>query len=268
MLLTASLVLFNNPPALFEKAISCYIGGDDDGRLFIIDNSPAALQSEWFSHPRVHYVHTQRNLGFGAGHNIAIRQLKGCGAHLLLNPDIEFGAEVIPAMRQAMRISPTISALMPRIVYPDGSIQQLCKLLPTPIDLFARRFLPSRLKKRFNHAYELRQLPIDRFSIVPSLSGCMLLARTEHLLVLQGFDERYFMYMEDVDLVRRLGDLGETQYMPAVQVIHGYAKGSYRDRKLLYHHIISALKYFTKWGWFFDKTRRQRNDACMRQFDR
>ncbi len=266
MRLTASLVLYNNSPRIFEKAIASFLDGASDGQLFVVDNSPSPLQSDWFSHPRVRYSHTQRNLGFGAGHNVAIHQLVDDGAHLLLNPDIEFGPEVLPALREAMSVSPEIAALMPRIVYPDGSIQHLCKLLPTPLDLFARRFLPSRsLKQRLNTVYELHRLAQDRPSNVPNLSGCMLLLRTRHLLKIGGFDDRYFMYLEDVDLVRRLGDLGDTRYLPSVQVVHAYAKESYRNKRLLVYHIASAVKYFNKWGWLFDRTRQLRNLDCKRQ---
>ncbi|WP_377157437.1 glycosyltransferase [Roseateles sp. UC29_93] len=266
MQLTASLVLYNNARSLFEKAIASYLAGTDDGVLHVVDNSPEPLQSTWFQHARLRYLHTGRNLGFGAGHNVAIRQLSDEGAHLLLNPDIEFDADVLPALLTVLEGSPRTSALMPRVLYPDGEPQHLCKLLPSPVDLFARRFLPSRaLREQLSRGYELRDLPLDRQSVVPSLSGCMLMIRTRDLLAINGFDERYFMYMEDVDLVRRLGDRGETRFVPEVHVTHAYAKGSYRNRRLLGYHIASAIKYFNKWGWTLDRTRRDRNRAAKRQ---
>jgi hypothetical protein len=69
------------------------------------------------------------------------------------------------------------------------------------------------------------------------------------------FDERYFMYMEDVDLCRRIHRRFKTIYFPQVVVYHHYAKGSYRSVRLMMHHIASALRYFHKWGWFFDPER-------------
>lgn len=266
MQLTASLVLYNNAPSLFEKAIGSFLAGHSDGVLHVVDNSPQPLKSDWFRHERVRYHHVGRNLGFGAGHNLAIRQLSGDGAHLLLNPDIEFDACVLPVLLKALAASPQVSALMPRVLYPDGTPQHLCKLLPTPADLFARRFLPSQTwRERLNRGYELRDLPLDRPSNVPSLSGCMLLIRSRDLIAINGFDERYFMYMEDVDLVRRLGDRGETRFEPEVHVTHAYAKGSYRNSRLLKYHVVSAIKYFNKWGWLIDPTRRQRNRAVRCQ---
>jgi len=67
---------------------------------------------------------------------------------------------------------------------------------------------------------------------------------------LGGFDERYFMYMEDVDLVRRCASLGKVKYLPKMTVVHEFSKGSYHNPKLLRYHVCSAIMYFNKWGWF------------------
>jgi GT2 family glycosyltransferase len=69
------------------------------------------------------------------------------------------------------------------------------------------------------------------------------------------FDERFFMYLEDTDLCRRIGEKYETIYYPEATVYHEYSKESYRNIKLLKIHIDSARKYFDKWGWFSDKNR-------------
>ena len=72
------------------------------------------------------------------------------------------------------------------------------------------------------------------------------------------------MYMEDIDLVRRLGDHGRTVYVPTVEVTHGHARGSYRFNKLMLTHIRSAVRYFSKWGWMIDQTRARRNRNTWR----
>jgi hypothetical protein len=73
------------------------------------------------------------------------------------------------------------------------------------------------------------------------------------------FDERFFMYMEDVDLCRRIGNKSRTMYYPDTFLFHGYTKGSYKSFDLALAHLQSAMKYFTKWGWFFDHERDRRN---------
>lgn len=233
--------------------------------LHVLDNSPAPLVNPIFIHPRVHYVFNNANLGFGAAHNRAIAiEGKVSDFHLILNPDISFGPDVIPHLVSVMQPNPEVGALMPRINYPDGALQRLCKLLPTPVDLIFRRFIPIKsVQAAINRRYELHNLPQDKLVDVPTISGCFLMVRTELLLRLGGFDERYFMYLEDVDLVRRIGDVARVVYDPRVSVIHAYAKGSYRNKKLLGYHIQSAIKYFNKWGWFFDSDRRGRNTAIL-----
>lgn len=74
-----------------------------------------------------------------------------------------------------------------------------------------------------------------------------------------GFDERFFMYMEDVDLCRRIGARHMTVFNPTVVVTHGYAKASYQNLKLLGYHVQSALRYFGKWGWLLDAQRKRLN---------
>lgn len=263
MNISASLVLFHNDPAQYGLAISCFLDSCH-GTLYVVDNSTVQLQHELFAHPRVRYFYAGENLGFGKAHNRAIAMTVGTSeAHLLLNPDISFEPHVLPELGQFLESNPFVGAVMPRINYPDGSLQRLCKLLPTPVDLILRRFAPKRIKEKINQRYEMHWLVQDTASRVPTLSGCFLLIRSDLLHRLGGFDERFFMYLEDVDLVRRIGDISDTVYQPSVQVIHAYAKGSYRSWKLLGYHLRSAIQYFNKWGWFFDPTRKVRNRNAL-----
>ncbi len=264
MRLTASLVLYHGNPDEFGRAMRCFLDGSD-GVLHVIDNSAKPLRHELFAHPRVRYQFMGRNLGFGAAHNVAIRQVTGqSDVHLLLNPDLEFGTEVLPALMSHMAQLPDVGAMMPRVLYPDGQLQRLCKLLPSPVDLIFRRFNPvPRLRQRFDRMYELHDLRQDKLADIPNLSGCFLLLRTELLLRIGGFDERYFMYMEDTDLVRRIGDHARTVYVPGVSVTHAYGKGSYRNRTLLGYHLKSAVRYFNKWGWALDAVRSSRNRRTL-----
>lgn len=263
---SASLVLYNSPRAQFEIVIRDFLAAAPHTTLYIADNSPQPLTSACFDLPGVHYRHMATNIGFGAAHNVCIRAAcTDSDLHLLLNPDIHFSPDVLERMAAAFEADPALVVAMPQIRYPDGALQRLCKLLPTPMDLIVRRFLPVRAwRDRINDRYELSRLPQDRPSEVPTLSGCFMLIRSATLAAMGGFDERFFMYMEDVDLVRRLGLLGAVRYLPDGHVVHEYAKGSYRNRKLLGYHLKSAVRYFNKWGWFVDGHRRRVNDACLR----
>ncbi len=151
---------------------------------------------------------------------------------------------------------------MPRVLYPDGREQRLCKRLPAPGDLFLRRFLGRlgrRIFRRSVEAYELDGVDLSAAREIPSLSGCFMFLRSSVLRRTGLFDPRYFMYMEDVDLCRRVGAVAHTVFYPDVSITHGYTKGSYKSVRLLRYHLASAVRYFTKWGWFHDPERRSLN---------
>jgi GT2 family glycosyltransferase len=262
-MLVASVVLFKNDSTLAARAVMSALATDIVAKVIIVDNSPEdSLKSLENLDARVSYIFNPSNSGFGRGHNIAIKRSITLGSryHLVLNPDVEFGREVIPYLLDTLGQNDSIGAVMPKIVFPDGRRQYLCKLLPTPLDLILRRFLPSSWQSpRVQSLYELQSIPLDRISDVPTLSGCFLLMRTCLLKQLGGFDERFFMYLEDVDLVRRVGAISRTVFVPQVEIVHHYAKGSYKSARLLGYHIASAIRYFNKWGWVFDQEREVRN---------
>lgn len=263
MRLSASLVLYNNDNLIFERAIESIIDSHEEVFLSIYDNSPLQLSSKYFSHPRVTYRHDRTNVGFGAGHNRAFALVSDWSdLHFIVNPDITFDRHVISELLSVFRSDDTIMAGMPDICNEDGSSQNLCKNLPTPVDLIARRFIPfDCIKNKITSKYVLSGLPSDAVVDIPNLSGCFLAVRSKAFRQINGFDEAYFMYMEDIDLVRRLGDIGRTVYVPFARVHHGYAKGSYKLGRLFFSHIRSAIRYFNKWGWFKDFVRAKRNRA-------
>ena len=135
------------------------------------------------------------------------------------------------------------------------------------MDLIGRRFIPHKsYQARHDYSYELHWTNYDKIMEVPSLSGCFMFMRCSVLKQTGGFDERYFMYAEDLDLCRRIGEISRTMFYPEVSVVHEYEKGSYKNKKLLKYHIKSVIKYFNKWGWFFDSKRKKRNIECLNQF--
>lgn len=265
MNVSASLVLYRNPPEMFLGAIESFLRSGAEGPLVVVDNSETSISHPVFADRRIVVLSSGSNLGFGRAHNLALKHLDGRSRfHLILNPDVTFEAPILERLCRFMEADDDIGAVMPQIRFPDGSLQRLAKLLPSPTDLIFRRFVPSaELRAAINRRYELQHLRQDVATDVPSLSGCFLLARTRLLDDLGGFDDRYFMYMEDVDLVRRIGDRARTVYVPFVSVTHAYAKGSYRNRRLLWLHLRSALQYFGKWGWVFDSVRSRRNAQTL-----
>lgn len=199
---------------------------------------------------RVVLIQTGTNLGYGRAHNIAIRDsVLRNEFHLVCNPDIEITTDAFRELVDVMRKRPDVGLCMPRILAPDGSQQYLCKRAPTPMDLLIRRFLPSWAFIGRRNIYEMRDHSYDEEMNPETLSGCFMLFRSSVLKQLCGFDERFFLYMEDVDLSRRAGKIAKNLYFPKISAVHTHKKGSYRNYRLLVRHIVSAIKYFNKWGW-------------------
>lgn len=211
------------------------------------------------------YIFNQKNIGYGAGHNIALRKAiaQSTDYHLVVNADIHFNAGTIEALVEYMNTNPDVAHIMPKVRYPDGQQQYLAKLLPTPYDLIIRRFLPKSLTRKRTARFELHHLPPDRPTNVPYLSGCFMLLRCQALTEVGLFDERYFMYPEDIDLTRRLHTRFRTIYYPMVEITHHHAQASYHNPRQLWIHIVNICRYFNKWGWIFDHNRRHINRQTL-----
>lgn len=262
-----SIVLFHNSEDQVIKAIKSLLKAELDIAVYLVDNSATTeLRRLQKLDPRIHYIHNGKNIGFGAAHNIVLRKSieEGVPYHLVMNPDLYFEKGVLETLLAHMRSDKNIGNLMPKVLYPNGEIQYLCKLLPTPLDLFVRRFNPFPLiKRKQDERYELRKTGYKQIMNVPNLSGCFMFLNTQAINEIGVFDENYFMYLEDVDLNRRLHVKYKTLFIPNVSVYHEFNKASYKDFNLMKIHIKSAIYYFNKWGWLFDNKRIEINNKII-----
>jgi GT2 family glycosyltransferase len=257
--ISCTIVLYNNPFEEVKRAVDSFLRCTKNIILYLVDNSPDDRLRYQFNSPRIKYLFCGRNLGFGPAHNIAIQKTLGKSKyHLILNPDVEFAPEAIERLYNFMEQRIDIGLVMPKVLYETGEIQYLCKKLPTPSDLIFRRFMPSAIKSLFKswmEKYELKDKDYNSIMDIPNLSGCFMFIRTHVLEEIGLFDERFFLYMEDTDLCRRINERYRTVYYPSVSIIHGYRKASYKSLNLMRQHLKSSIKYFNKWGWFTDKER-------------
>ncbi|MDE5677370.1 glycosyltransferase family 2 protein [Phocaeicola sp.] len=265
-MITAAVVTFHTSREDLTRLIDCVLQSPID-KFFIIDNSTNDALREFQSvSERITYIHSD-NLGFGSGHNIAINMAIDSGSdyHIIINPDIYWEGNIVEKLVQFMNGDKGCGLVMPKVLYPNGETQYLCKLLPTPFDLFGRRFIPfKKYREKHDAWFELHWTGYDKTMEIPSLSGCFMFVRTCVLARIGGFDERFFMYAEDLDLCRRIGEVSRTMYYPNVSIYHEYEKGSYKNRKLLKYHICSVIQYFNKWGWVIDRKRAKRNAYCLK----
>lgn len=265
--LTISVVLYKSDRAKLDSMFNSIASTTLSYKLYLIDNSPTdELRS--LNVPNSEYIHPGRNLGFGNAHNIAMQKaISESRYHLVLNPDVFFEAGTLETLKEKMDADESIGMISPKVLYPDGSLQHLCKLLPTPSDLFARRFLPETksLQER-NKRYELIETGYNSPMNIPNLSGCFMFIRSSVFKEIGFFDDRIFMYMEDADLTRRIHRKYQTLFYPKAQIFHHYAKGSYKNLKLMFYHIHGALIYFSKYGWFFDTERERINQRVVETY--
>ena len=275
MKLSASIVLYQTDLTPLKKVIDSYFACKSEAlQLFLVDNSPTdVLKSVVTMYPdkEIHYIFNNENMGYGKAHNIAIKKSmeQGLPYHIVLNPDVVIQEGALEKLTLYMNEHPDVGNIMPKIIYPDGQLQYLCKLLPSPIDLIFRRFIPfKKWRDKINQKYELHSFRYDKKINIPNLSGCFMFLRTKALEKVGLFDENIFMYLEDIDLNRRIHRAYKTIFFPEAVVVHEYQKASYKNIKLLKAHIKSAIYYFNKYGWFFDKERRIINARTLQEIEK
>lgn len=267
-IITASIVLFNTSESELKKIHKCIFQNIIISNLILIDNSPDDRLRNVIIHDRVQYIFSGKNIGYGKGHNIALKEiLNKSEFHLVLNSDITFSSKVIPTLTSFIAKNSDIGLILPKILSKNGDVQYLCKLIPTPLNLILRLPMLLSLFKSKRSRYQLEFTGYNNTMESPCLSGCFMFLRVAALKEVGLFDERYFLYAEDIDLSRRIQEKYKTTYYPEVEIIHYHSKESFKNKKLMMVHISSIIKYFNKWGWFFDKKRKKTNKRILRQLN-
>lgn len=254
-MISASIVVYKTPYEILSRAIQSLQSSPLSVQIYIIDNSPTDELKTVLSDCGIEYFFTGKNLGYGGAHNIAIqksmeREMK---YHVVMNPDVAFDGDAIQILYEFMEQNQNAGLVMPQVRFPNGDLQYLCKKQPRPFDLITRRFLPGFLKSFLFHqrliSYEFRDRDYNSIMEVPNLSGCFMFLRNSMLQNVGGFDERFFLYCEDTDLSLRIHKKYQTFYNPKAFITHYYQKKSYSDLRHLCYHVVSAVKFFNKWGW-------------------
>lgn len=267
-MITASIVIHNSNEDLLKDTLHSLCREDID-ILYLIDNSQSDSLSKYQNFDkRIEYRHIE-NHGFGNAHNVAIRDAlsRGSDFHLILNPDVRWDEQILPRLIKKLNSDGNIGLIQPRILYPDGSLQHTCRLLPRPYDVFAKRFLNNRFTRKNLDKYLLPDNAyLHEFNAV-YMQGSFMLFKTGALREIGLFDERFFMYPEDIDITRRIREKYKALYFPEVSIIHNHAAESAKFGKMMFIHIWNMIKYFNKWGWFFDKNRTKLNKQLIEDID-
>lgn len=256
---TASVVLHHTASNLLAGVLAS-IRSEGIRPIYLVDNSPVPEHEACGGQDDIVYLHVE-NRGYGAGHNQAIHRAIDTGAryHLVVNPDVRWTGNVVKELVAYMDEHPDVAQTMPRTYYPDGTLQHTCRLLPTPVDMLCRRFIPAALCRKRMRRYLLPAEAYGHELNGPYLLGSFMLFRTAALKSEGLFDERFFMYPEDIDITRRLHRNWRTMLVPHVSIIHDHAAQSRTSPRMMYIHITNMVRYFRKWGWWADEERRRFN---------
>ncbi len=253
---TACIVTYNSNIFEVKQTAETFLSCTLPIHLIVVDNnSDKGYLKDLKESFCAQFIQSGSNKGFGFAHNIGMKNTPFCDYYLALNPDILIPEGTIERLVEFMDKHSEVGLVSPKILNEDGSIQYVNKQLPTIFDMFARRFLPSFIqrisfiKKRMDH-YIMLDKGYEDIQEVPYITGCFMLFRKSVLQKINGFDEKFFMYLEEADITRRVNQEGyKSVYYPYVSVTHKWKRGSYNNFKLTFITIISAIYYFKKWGW-------------------
>lgn len=223
-------------------------------RIYIIDNGSLVSPRENINTFKeyinkfndIEYIDCKKNIGFGAGHN-KVLSIIDSKYHAIVNPDILLKDDAFSSIIEYMDKNGDIGMVIPKITDEDGKIQLVYRKELTVFDMFIRMFCKNFfLKRQSNHTlqYENYNAPFH----VPFGQGSFLVIRSELFKSLKGFDDGYFMYLEDADLCKRVNQKSKLMYFPDASVIHKWEKGSHKNKTLFKYHISSMIYYFKKWG--------------------
>ena len=206
------------------------------------DNTPSFVKNFY---PQAKQHLNRENKGFGSACNTGA-ELAESALLLFLNPDVFLDQPAITELLNSYSCSDRAGAVAGRLRFPDGKFQPTCRRLPTISNiLLSRRGLIGLFSKE-NNRYTLPDY--DEITSVPAAAGTLLMISKELFKKIGRFDERFFMYMEDTDLCKRLIMAGFKNYfVPAAGAVHDWGEGSQAGtvKRSFYHHL-SLYKYYSK----------------------
>lgn len=172
--------------------------------------------------------------GFGQNHNAAFTQARG-RFFCVLNPDVRLLSNPFPEILSALS-NPIVGVAAPRIVDQNGKVEDSARHFPTLKELFGKLF--GGRSAVFEGRATAENAP-------DWLAGMFLVFTHDVFEQLGGFDERYFLYYEDVDICMRLRLMGkQARLCSEVSAIHQARRSSHRNLRYLYWHISSVVRYF------------------------
>lgn len=188
---------------------------------------------------RIEVLRNEHPKGFGANHNAAFAHCK-TDMYCVVNPDIELPENPFPALLAALE-DPSIALAAPVVLGASGGVEDSWRRFPSPFDLL--------LKALGRHDGTYSDVPSTGRFDPDWVAGMFLLFKAQDYAALGGFDERFFLYYEDVDICARLrtakrGIAGCTE----ARIVHKAQRASWQNWRYRRYHLTSITRYFSR-GW-------------------
>ncbi len=226
--LSAINSLFKNTKR-YPLTLYVFDNGSADDTVYLIKNNTNAIVFE-----------NGKNIGFGAAHNLVLKKDMG-KYHFVINPDILVSSDVLSDIVDFMEENKDVVMCMPKILNSDGTEQKLPKEKPT----FKRLFL-GRVSKNIRNEYIWGNKELTVPTEIDFCSGCFFGIRTDIFKKIGGFDERFFMYLEDSDLTQEAKKYGKVMILPNFSIVHKWERASAKRIKYLFIHTVSCFKFLIK----------------------
>ncbi|WP_242962189.1 MULTISPECIES: glycosyltransferase [unclassified Faecalibacterium] len=207
-----------------------------DGRL-----RPAENQT-------VRVVCRARNGGFGAGHNTVLPELAS-DYHFILNPDIQLTADTLSDLAEWMEAHPQAVMARPSLCFPDGRTQVLPLRRCSLGAMIYRQLSVLTFLKKYNDAYVMAGEDLSAPRQIEFCTGSFSAVKTSAFRAAAGFDEGYFMYVEDADLTQKMLRQGQVWLVPQFSAIHLWHRAAHRSLGPMIWQARSLCRYFRKWGF-------------------
>lgn len=255
--LSACIVAYNNYEDIKVAIASMekYTSPELKKKIYIVDNGVAisnpadVVEFKSFVEKMgdVEYIDAGGNLGFGKGHN-KVLDIMDSKYHAIVNPDIFFCEDAFSKIVEWMDKNKEFGMTIPLVTDEERNRQEVYRKELTVFDMFNRIFLKSAFKGRAKR-HTMQDMDFSKPFQVPFGQGSFLVVRSELFRELKGFDDNFFMYVEDADLCKRVNQVSKLMYFPGTRVVHKWEKGSHGNKTLFKYHVQSMKYYFKKWGW-------------------
>jgi len=204
--------------------------------VFLTLNTFETLDFDTHAFPfPVYVIQNSARKGFGANHNNAFKQISEGTFFCVLNPDVRLDMDPFPALMAKLQ-EPSVGVVAPLVYNDRGEVEDSARAFPTPLSIVLRA--AARIRHQAGN--------YEKFSNQPDwVGGMFMVFRTETFRALGGFDERYFLYYEDVDICWRLKRRGQSTVLDqSTRIIHCARRDSHRKIRYFFWHVTSMVRFF------------------------